>query len=335
VSGFEYLHVVVVGAGSIGRRHIGNLKKLGVTQITAVDPDVERLKPVIEEFGIIPHIELEKALERKPQAVLICTPPSMHVEQCLVALNAGAHVFVEKPLSNSLGRIGELEKEARKAKKIVQVGYNLRFIPALHTLKGILDEGNLGKPMWGRFEVGQYLPDWRPTQDYRQGYSARKELGGGIILDASHEIDLALWLLGKPIELCCMAGRTSDLEMDVEDTATILLRFENGAQADVHLDCVQREYSRGLKIAFERGTASWSWPDNILRIFEVEKGERLIYPPVGYTANQMYVDELQHFLCSVVVGEAEDSLTGGREVVRIALESLRSSEERTWVTLNA
>ena len=333
MSEFGDVTAVVIGAGSIGQRHMRNLRSLGVENITAVDPDFERMRPAVDELQVRPAGDVDEALGLNPQVVFVCTPPSMHIEQCAAAVRAGADVFVEKPLSNDLVGIDDLEREARQHARIVQVGYNLRFIPALKTLKGIVESEQLGRPLWARFEVGQYLPDWRPTQDYRLGYTARKELGGGIVLDASHEIDLALWLLGNATDLCCMAGKTSDLQMDVEDTATILLRFESGAQCDVHMDCVQREYSRGLKIAFERGTASWSFPQNVLRIFEVDQSERLIYPPPDYVPNQMYIDEIRDFLCAVRAKADHGSVGEGKNVVRVALAALESAAEQKWVRL--
>lgn len=336
MSEFANIVATVLGTGSIGRRHIKNLQDLGVKDIVAVDPDAERLRPVIEELGVRGEPSFDDANRgREVDVVLVCTPPSMHEEQCLQAAISGINVFVEKPLAIRLEDIDKIAEMASEHGGVVQVGYNLRFIPALQTLKSLVENGELGRPLWARFEFGQYLPDWRPWQDYRQSYTARKDLGGGIVMDGSHEIDLALWLLGRPADVCCMAGHLSDLEMDVEDSATLLLRFESGAQADVHLDCIQREYSRGLKIAFERGTASWSWPQNVLRIFEVDKGERLIGPPEGYVANQMYVEEMRHFLKAASGSEHGDSLAEGREVVRVALAALESSAERKWVRLSA
>jgi len=333
LSAFANVSAVVVGSGSIGRRHMKNLRELGVQFITAVDPDVERLKPAVDEIGVIASTDLQAALSKRPTVALICTPPSLHISQSIMAIQSGAHVFVEKPIANDLHSIDQLIATAAEKKRIVQVGYNLRFIPALQTLKALIGHRDLGRVLWARFEFGQYLPDWRPWQDYRQSYTARKELGGGIILDASHEIDLALWLLGNPTDLCCLAGKTSSLEMDVEDTATMLLRFASGAQADIHVDCIQREYSRGLKIAFERGTATWSWPENTLRVFDVDKGEKE-YPPGTYMANQMYVEEIKQFLTLVVNNGVGNSLKEGREVTRVALAALKSSEELVWVKLS-
>src|SRR5690606_21417659 len=114
-----------------------------------------------------------------------------------------------------------------------------------------------GKPLWANIEVGQYLPDWRPWQNYRESYTARKELGGGIILDASHEIDYARWLFGEVDTLLCMADKVSDLELNVEDCATVLMRMKSGMQVDVHLDCIQRHYTRHCKIVGANGTMHW------------------------------------------------------------------------------
>ncbi len=333
-----------------------NLRQLGVREIFAIDPDAERLQPVIDELGVIPISRLSEARIMRPRPMyagadrdknqplevpmmpdiaVICSPPSLHARQCLEATTSGLHVFVEKPFATRLDDIDEIDDMAFEHGCYVQVGYNLRFIPALRELKDLVDRQALGRPLYARFEAGQYLPDWRPWQDYRQSYTARRELGGGIVMDGSHEIDLALWLLGTPSEVCCMAGHVSDLEMDVEDSATLLLQFKSGAQADVHVDCIQREYARGLKIAFERGTATWKWPENILRIFEVEKGERFVYPPQGYEANQMYVDEMKQFLTQAKTYDPRRTCVEGREVVRIALAALKSSEERRWISLEA
>lgn len=290
------MKVLVVGCGSIGRRHMRNLRALGIQRLAACDPDPERLAPMVAELGIEPFADFEKAMIAiKPNLVFVCTPPVFHVPQALQAVQAGAHVFVEKPLSGALDGVDELIAEAEARQRVVQVGYNLRFHPGLQKVKQLVDDGVIGRVLWARVEVGQYLPDWRPWQDYRQSYTARRELGGGIILDASHELDYIIWLLGEPTEVICMTGKVSDLEVDVEDCATVLLRFASGAYADVHMDFVQRGYARSCKLAGERGTIIWDYSAHRVRIYQAgtDSWETM---PYTFDSNDMYVAEVQHFL---------------------------------------
>jgi predicted dehydrogenase len=288
--------VLVVGSGSIGRRHMRNLHALGLQHLAACDPNSDRLAPMETELGIQSFTDFEQAMDAiQPELVFVCSPPVFHVPQALQAVRAGAHVFVEKPLSHILDGVDELIAEAETCQRVVQVGYNLRFHPGLQKVKQLVDDSAIGRILWARLEVGQYLPDWRPWQDYRQSYTARRDLGGGIILDASHELDYIIWLLGQPIEVMCMAGKVSDLEIDVEDCATVLLRFASGAQVDVHMDFVQRGYARSCKLVGEQGTIIWDYPVHQVQIYKAETDS---WKTMTYTfnSNDMYVAEVQHFL---------------------------------------
>ena len=310
---------LIVGAGSIGQRHLKNLRELGITELAACDPDREKLKAV-EEFQVPVFADFGEAIAGGiPDLVFICTPPVFHVSQALEALKAGAHVFIEKPLSDRLEKVDDLISEARKRNRIVQVGYNLRFNPGIRKLKEIIDSSVIGKILWARIEVGQHLPDWRPSQDYRKSYSATRDLGGGIVLDASHEIDYAIWLLGKPVEIVCMAGKVSQLEVDVEDCATLLLRFENGAQADIHLDFVQRSYSRSCKLVGEFGTAEWDYSTGQVRIFNAGKTKWETIS-CDFESNEVYVEELRHFLhCVETMQNPIVDLKQAKLVLEVAL----------------
>jgi predicted dehydrogenase len=316
-------HALVLGTGSIGRRHCANLRALGVGRLDVFDAEPERCRPVVAELGAVAHPRLEDALAAGPDVALVCSPPVFHVEQALAALSAGCHVFIEKPLSHSLERVEELEARARARRRVVQVGYNLRFHPGLRIVKRLLDEGTLGRPLWAQAESAQYLPDWRPWQDYRTNYTARRDLGGGILLDGSHEVDYLTWLLGRPDELLCMAGRVSDLEVNVEDCATLLLRFPSRTMASVHLDFVQRAPARWCKIAGERGTAHWSFSAREVRLAPAGQagGQEL---PYEFDLNEMYVAELRHFL-ACVAGGAQPEVTVGqaRAVLELILHAKR------------
>jgi predicted dehydrogenase len=324
--------VLVAGAGSIGRRHMANLRQLGTRRLAATDPDSGRLHPVVDELRVEAFADLEDGIRVfKPDVVFVCTPPVFHVEQALRALRSGAHVFIEKPLSHCLDGVGVLRAEAGKLGRVVHVGYNWRFNPGIRRLKRLVEEGVAGRILWARAEVAQYLPDWRPGQDYRQSYTARRGLGGGIILDASHEIDYILWLLGPPRELTCMAGQVSGLEVNVEDCATILIRLRSGAQADIHMDFVQRTASRSCVLAGDRARLEWEHAQNQVCIIRPRSAAEFI--KYDFEANQMYIAEVEDFFSCVHNGmTANDSLVESELTLEVALAALTSASERKWVS---
>lgn len=323
------MKVLVAGSGSIGRRHMRNLRSLGVSEIAACDPDPERLAPMVDELKIDPYSDFEQSLHViRPDAVLICTPPSFHLTQARRAIAAGAHVFIEKPLSHSMEGVKALLGEARASSRAVQVGYNLRFHPAIRKLKQIVEENTIGRILWTRAEVGQYLPDWRPWQDYRQSYTARRELGGGIILDASHELDYLLWFFGEPIEVLCMASTVSQLAVNVEDSASLMLRFASGSHADLHLDFVQRVPSRSCKLVGEEGTAIWEDGDAAsVRVLRPAKEPE--YFRYDFDDNEMYVAELKQFLVCIETGQSP--LVNAEQAAQVLEWALaaRAAAERT------
>ena len=330
----EY-RALVVGAGSIGRRHAKNLKSLGLHRLALCDTNSEALQQCANEVGGELFSDVDSALQAfKPDFVLICTPPVCHVEEALLALRVGAHVFIEKPLSHESSGIDLLIAEARRHHRNVQIGYNLRFHPGLRILKELIDSGKIGRVLWLNVEAGQYLPDWRPWQNYRESYSARKELGGGIILDGSHELDYICWLLGRPTEVSCRAEHLSSLEVDVEDSAWIYLTFPERRRAELHLDFVQRTYSRTCKVVGETGTALWDFTTQQVRWFSAEEpGWHSV--PYQFEVNDMYVAEMCHFLESLGRGTGPlVDLEQGRDVIRVVEAAKKSSIERCPQALN-
>ena len=321
------LKVLVAGSGSIGRRHMRNLRSLGISELAGCDPDPERLAPMVAELEIHPFGAFETAMEAfRPDAILICTPPSFHLEQARQGVAMGAHVFIEKPLSHSMEGVKALIGEARASGRVLQVGYNLRFHPPIRKLKQIVDENTIGRILWTRAEVGQYLPDWRPWQDYRQSYTARRELGGGIILDASHEIDYLLWFFGEPIEVLCMASTVSQLAVNVEDSASLLLRFPSGAHADLHLDFVQRVPSRSCKLVGEEGTAIWE-DGEATKVRVVRPDKQAEDFRFDFDDNEMYVAEVKQFLDCIETGQSPlVNAEHAAQVLRWALAARTAAE---------
>lgn len=326
--------VLVVGGGSIGRRHIGNLRGLGVQTIGLFDPNPTRRQGLESEHLVTSFGTLEEALETQaPGAVLVCTPPHLHVEIATRALESGAHVFIEKPISHTLDGVDDLIAMAERQGRVLQVGYNWRFNAGLHQVKAIVDSGILGRVMWARAETGQYLPDWRPQVDYRTNYTAQRAMGGGIILDGSHELDYITWLLGDVTQVYCAAGSLSDLEVDVEDTASIILNFASGCIGEVHLDFVQRARARNCKIVGTEGTVIWDHIAGSLATFNA-KDDRWVVLSLDSDINAMYVAEIQAFLtCIETSGQPVVDAQSARNVLGVALAALTSARDSVAVPL--
>jgi predicted dehydrogenase len=286
-----------------------------------------------EKYQVKTHEDLEKAFGHRFDAVTVATPPNSHIPIASASIDHGAHVFIEKPMSNSLDNIDELLEKGKKQNKIIFVGYNFRFHPGIRFVKEKIEGGEIGRVLSARAEFGQYLPDWRPWQDYRKSYTSRKDLGGGIILDGSHEIDYIRWFLGEVSEVSCFADRISSLEVETEDTAEILLRLKSGAIVGIHLDFVQRAYSRNCKLIGEKGVITWSLLDKNVGIYSAERKKWQIFS-FETEINDMYVNEIKHFI-NCVLGKEKPLIDGadGKETLRVALAAKKSAETKKVVKM--
>jgi len=324
---------VVIGCGSIGERHIRNLNSLSAGEILAYDADPNRLNLIKEKYNVEIIENLENALDQKPDAVLVCTPPTLHISIAMKAVKHGAHLFIEKPISNNLQGVDKLLEVAQKKKLSILVGYNLRFNESIQLIKKMINDGIIENVLSANAEFGQYLPDWRPQQYYTKSYTARRELGGGIILDGSHEIDYISWFLGDVKEVFCYADKISKLKVNVEDTAEILLKFKNNVTANIHLDFIQRVYSRNCKIIGEKGTIIWDYPNDLVRIYTENKKK---WKTISMKMNKenMYIDEMRHFI-DCIYGKTKPLVDGetGKRVLEVALAAKKSSETGNVIKL--
>jgi predicted dehydrogenase len=319
------LSLLVVGCGSIGQRHIYNLRALGVADLRGFDTSAAQVEHVRKKHGVTGYATLEAALADRPTAVLVCTPPYLHLPVATDAIAAGAHVFVEKPIATTLEGVDALIAQARQAGRLLQVGYNLRFEPGLCRIKQMIDEGAIGRTYVIQAEFGQYLPAWRPSQNYRDNYIVSANTGGGIILDASHEIDYVRWLGGEVSKIYCTARRLGTLDMATEDTALVVMTMGDGVLGEVHMDCLQRVYTRRCKVVGSTGTLTWELKTGV-RWFSVEAGTWQDFPVQG-EVNDMYVEEMRDFLARLAAPEASASIDGreGRRVLELALAAKESS----------
>src|SRR3989442_5267641 len=212
------MRFVVIGLGSIGERYVRNLHALGYRDIAVVRRS-RRLPRTVPEDNFETFFDLHDALATGPAAVIVANPTALHVPAAIDAVRAGAHVLVEIPLSSGFERVAELHAEAETRGLTVLMGHNLRFHPCLLKVNEVVQSGSLGAPVFPRAEFGEFLPGCHPWEDYRTGYAARKELGGGAVLTSIHELDFLYWLLGPVSDVAAMVGCVGGLEMNVEDSA--------------------------------------------------------------------------------------------------------------------
>lgn len=321
--------LLVLGCGSIGQRHIENLMALGVRDIVAFDVLEERRRAVGNGLGVQVVDRLEVAWEYRPQVALIATSTDSHVPLALQASKHGCHLFIEKPVSHTLDRIDSLCAEVERRRLVAMVGCNMRFHPGPATIKQLIEDGVVGQVIAARIQTGSYLPRWRPSQDYHQGYSASPEWGGAI-LDCIHEIDLALWYLGpaKVVAAAWLPARTIGLETD--GLAEIILRHESGVLSNVHLNFVQRDYRRTCQVIGSEGTIYWDFSERRVNVYGADSElARSLSEPEGWQTKQMYVDEMDHYLRAVQSGsETINPISGGLAALQIALSAKQMSLER-------
>lgn len=317
------MRIAVIGCGSIGARHARNLVSLGNDDLVLFDAAEERARAAAAEAGAGTVVtELAKVWDEHPDVAVIATPTRDHVIHASEALDSGCDVLIEKPLSDGLDGVEELVAHAREADSITLVGCNMRHHWAVSVIGDILAEKVLGQTWWARFEFGQYLPDWRPGMDYRDAYSTHRSQGGGIVLDAIHEIDLAVWMFGQPEDVVALGGTVGPLEMDVEDSADAIIRFKSGMTAAIHLDYLQRFYSRSIKVAGEMGTLDWDFAEGRVALRLVGGASPQYWEtPDGYELNDMYVDQMRYFLeCVREHRLTWNDISTAADTMRIALE---------------
>jgi predicted dehydrogenase len=282
-------------------------------------------------YGIRSFDSLEDALSERPEVAFITNPNTLHVPIALAAAHAGCHLFIEKPLSHSLDGVSALIDLVDSRGLVAFVAYQFRFHPGLKLVKSLIDEGRLGNLVAAHVVNGEYLPGWHPYEDYRGTHPARRELGGGCLNIQTHELDYTHWLFGMPSRLYACGGHLSSLELNVEDSVSVLMDCgDNGnpLPVHVHLDYVQQPPQRRCEVIGDKGKAVFDYYADQVEVHDTTTGESHVHAFHHFERNQMFVDELEHFL-RCVQGE-ETPLVNLREGLKslqisaAAAESLRS-----------
>ena len=323
------MKILIAGFGSIGRRHFRNLLALGERDILFYRTGHSTLNEA-ELTDFVVETDLQAALSHRPNAVVVANPTALHLSVAIPAAEAGCHLMLEKPLSHSLEGLPELQAALQRGGGRVLVGFQFRYHPGLVKIAALLADGAIGRPLSVRAHWGEYLPGWHPWEDYRQGYSARQALGGGVVLTLSHPLDYLRWLLGDVDALWAFTSRQSDLELDVEDAAEIGLRFANGVIGSLHLDYNQRPPRHDLEIVGTQGTLRWQNADGRVQIYRAEGSSswETLTLPEDFDRDWLFRAQMAHFL-DVARAEAAPrcTLEDGIQALELALAVHHSARQ--------
>ncbi len=320
--------VLIVGLGSIGKRHLRIAREL----LPNADIRVLRHQTTNEvpDYSNGCFSSIEEAITFTPQIAVIASPAPFHIATAQALAETGVHLLIEKPLSDTLIGVKQLLETCKKQGVVLLTGYNLRFLPSLRRYRDLLGEGVVGKILSVRCEIGQYLPSWRPDSDYRQGVSAKHELGGGVLLELSHELDYLRWIFGEVDWVKATLSRQSSLEINVEDTAHLTLGFLpalDGYQliGVVNLDFIRHDTTRLCTAIGETGSLRWNGLTGEVALYEVGAKEWRELFCYQHQRDDSYLAEWQNFI-ECVAKQINPLITGedGLKVLQI-IEAVHNS----------
>ena len=322
--------ILIVGLGSIGKRHLRLAREL----LPSADIRVLRHQVCdsIPEHANGCFSNLEQAVNFAPQIAVIASPASHHVAVAQALAEAGVHLLVEKPLSATVDGVSKLLEICCEQKTVLLTGYNLRFLLSIQRFRDLLGESLIGNVLSVRCEIGQYLPSWRPDSDYRLGVSARQELGGGALLELSHELDYMRWIFGEVDWVKATLSRQSSLEIDVEDTAHLTMGFASTGNGNkligtVSLDFIRHDTTRLCTAIGEKGSLRWNGLTGVVELYNAGAKEWQEIFRHQHQRDESYLAEWNNFI-DCVTEYKTPNITGedGLKVLQI-IEAARKSSE--------
>lgn len=319
------MKILVIGFGSIAKRHIKNLLKLSNIEILVCTKQINfgDFKNQCKFFN-----KLNDAIKENPDAAIVANNTSEHVKTAIELSKSNIDLFIEKPLSNNTLGIKKLSKLIHEKKLITMMGCNLRFHENIVAIKNLIDKKSIGKIISVQAESGSYLPDWHPNENYKKNYSAREDLGGGVVLTCIHEIDYLYWFFGDVRNIFSITGQYGNLNITSEDTSAIVIQFQNGIVGELHLDYVQKPPIRKCKLIGTKGQIYWDSDSNTVKLFDFKKNRWIQKSKIKtYDRNIMYRKELLHFIqCIEKRKKTINPIEEGIKTMEIALSVKNSSK---------
>ncbi len=324
--------ILIIGFGSIGKRHMRNilLKKNMEVLICTKRNDFK-----IHEKNVKIVKTIDEGIAERPDIAFVTNETSYHVNTAIKLAKEGIDLFIEKPLSSSTNGIKKLKKIVKDNGIISLIGCDHRFHPCLKKIKEIIDKKRLGRIMSVQVESSSLLSDWHPYEDYRKGYSAKEELGGGIAMTMTHELDFLRWFFGEIKEIFSITKKVSDLEISADDISTMTMIFKNNIIGELHLDYFARPQFKSCKIRGTKGTLYWNSDKNSVEIFyNNQKKWKIVFEEKNYKRNEMFVNELEYFLkCVKNRKKSFNDIRDAEKIVNAILGAKKSSMAKKITTL--
>ena len=286
-------NIGIIGLGSIGCRHLRLLRELRPELIIIAVRSGKGKKVIEEKLADTVVYSLEDAIKHGIEAAIIATPAVYHIQQATVLMEKGIHILLEKPLSHSLDNVNKLLKVQKKSKSVALVGYCLRYNSGALKFHGMLNNKKIGQILSVQMNCGSYLPDWREGQDYRQSVSAKSDLGGGVLLELSHELDYIRWFFSDMRSVYANIQNSGTLEIDVEDSVDMIFESKKGLSISVHLDFNSRSNRRSCVARCSNGDLIWDAVNNevLWRPADGPENVKIFQNDRDY----IYKEQLKHF----------------------------------------
>jgi len=333
------VRVLVVGLGSMGKRRVRNMQRLGVTSIVGFDPREDRRAEAAERYGIPTVATLDEAFQQHPDAVVASTPPDRHVQVGRRALDESCSFFLEASVVDD--GLEQLGRDTEAKGLVGAASCTMRFNPSVRTIKEVVDSGVIGKVLTVDHHSGQWLPDWHPWEDYRTFYVSRRETGACREI-VPFELSWLTWIFGGLTNVSAMKAKLSDLDADIDDVYQLLFTLERGGLGHLTVDVLARDPIRRCLVIGTEGTIVWNWADHEVRVFRAGNvGGWTSYPeetgtvePGYVNAEEPYVREMAAFL-DAVTGRAPwpYTLLDDVRTLRILTAAEESAASRAQVAL--
>jgi predicted dehydrogenase len=257
------LRILIVGLGSMGKRRIRNLLKLGQSDIIGFDTRKDRRNETTKKYHIKTFSRLDEAFEKKPGLMIISTPPDLHLKYAKVAIEKNVNFFTEL---NMFSKDIEQIIHKMRGKSIVGLpSCTLRFHPVVKKAKQLLDKNTIGNVLLIQQHIGQYLPNWHPWEDYRKFFVSKRETGGAREL-LPFELFWLTYLFSDIKSVYANIGKVSKLDADIDDFYQILIEFKNKIFCTLNIDVVSIPSFRETKIIGEKGTILCNFVEGTIKI---------------------------------------------------------------------